>query len=99
MCPAQVLSIDPLSSSVSTEVCLRVEVYGCEKTDNTPPAVNTGPLYQYNLAQPTAELYGNRYTDPGYTGITSSGYLSGGTGLLSDGTVGEQLVGQSVSVL
>ena len=73
---------------MSTEVCLRVEVYGCEKTDNTPPAVNTGPLYQYNMAQPTAELYGNRYTDPGYTGITSSGYLSGGTGLLSDGTVG-----------
>ena len=85
----QVLTIDPLSSSVTTEVCLRIEVYGCDKTGSSPPAVNSEPLYQYNMAEPTAEARGYRYSDPGYSGIVSSGYLSGGTGLLSDGTVGE----------
>ena len=67
---------------------MRVEFYGCEVSGSDAPSVNTGPLHQYNLVQASADTYGNLYTDSSYTGITSDGYLSGGTGILTDGTVG-----------
>ena len=88
------LSIDPLNSPISTEACLRVEVYGCDKTGRTAPPVYPSPLLQYNLPEPSADSYDNLYTDPSYTGIVSGGLASGGDGILTDGTVGmcDQLI-------
>ena len=94
------LSIDPLDSSVATEVCLRVEVYGCDKIGVTAPVYPT-PLLQYNLPEPSADSYDNLYTDLSYTGIVSGGFASGGDGILTDGTVGmcDQLIGCLVTDL
>ncbi|KAI6658624.1 hypothetical protein LOD99_15422 [Oopsacas minuta] len=67
----------PGNDSNVVELCLRTEFYGC-----TSGGITGLTFLQYNLIEPTV------YTDSIYTGITSKGYMSGGEGLLNDGSIG-----------
>ena len=53
-----------------------------------PPEINMEPLLQYIMPYPDAVINGYMHKDTEYTGVDSLGLLSGGAGILTDGSIG-----------
>ena len=88
----QIFEVSPAPhSNVTDAVCLRVEFYGCrrDRANSQEPDINRGPLLQYIMPYPDAQIDGYIHTDFSYTGALSMGLLSGGVGMLTDGSLGK----------
>ncbi|KAI6660983.1 hypothetical protein LOD99_13706 [Oopsacas minuta] len=81
----------PSDPNVTNYVCLRVEFYGCRRDLANPdePDINNGVLLQYIMPSTDALIDGYQHEDSNYTGVESMGLLSGGVGVLADGTLGD----------